>query len=115
MARCAEAHLGAERVTCKATRIGAADISRTIIMISAWSLGPQSAAAARHLLIPTKISGADVLTAIEAGTGGTSGIAWDIISSDTKLFWAGQHLVYGSVSTAGLQEEDGGWAEGEIA
>ena len=61
--------------------------------------------AARHLLVPTKISGVDVLTAIDAGLGNTSGIAWDMIASDTKLFLGGHHLIYGSISTEGLQED----------
>ena len=60
---------------------------------------------ASHLLIPTKISGVDVLTAIEAGTGGTSGIAWDLISSDTKRFYQGTHFTYGSITGAGIEED----------
>ena len=61
--------------------------------------------AARHLLISSKISGIDVLTSIEAGRGGANGIAWGLIPEDTKRFIEGQHLVYGSVSVPGLEEE----------
>jgi len=60
--------------------------------------------AARNLLVSTKISGVDVLTAIEAGLGGSSGIAWDLIPADTKRFSRGYHQVYGSVSGAGIEE-----------
>jgi len=64
-------------------------------------------AAARNLLITTKISNVDTLTAIEAGSQNKSSIAWDTASENKKRFSKGRHQLYSQISTTGLEEK--GW------